>query len=98
MSEARRQFTVEFKREAVQLLEKQGLSVSEAARRLDVGTNLLRKWRKQFGDAASQSVVGPQQPSALEAENRRLREENARLRMERELLKKATAFFAKESR
>lgn len=98
MSEARRQFTSEFKREAVQLVEQQGLSVSEAARRLDVGANLLRKWRKQFGDAAGQTVTGPSQPSALEAENRRLREENARLRMEREILKKATAFFAKESK
>ncbi|MGC1274241.1 MAG: IS3 family transposase [Planctomycetaceae bacterium] len=93
MSEARRQFTVEFKQEAVQLIERQRLSVSEAARRLDVGANLLRKWRKQFGEAAGQAVAGPNQPSALEAENHRLREENARLRMEREILKKATAFL-----
>ena len=103
MSAARRQFTVEFKREAVQLLEQEGLSVSEAARRLDVGANLLRKWRKQFGEmtgqaAAGNSATGPGQPTALEAENRRLRDENARLRMEREILKKATAFFAKESK
>ncbi|MGC1273560.1 MAG: transposase [Planctomycetaceae bacterium] len=55
MSEARRQFTVEFKRESVQLIEQQGLSVSEAARRLDVGTNLLRKWRKRFGEATGQA-------------------------------------------
>ena len=90
MSEPRRQFTVEFKREAVQLIEKRGLSVSEAARRLEVGTTLLRKWRKQFGDAGGPANAGSRQtthqPSALEAENRRLREENARLRMEREIL------------
>jgi transposase len=98
MSEPRRQFTVEFKREAVQLIVQQGLSVTEAARRLEVRSNLLRKWRKQFGEPTRTVVSGPGQPTALEAENRQLREENARLRMEREILKKATAFFAKESK
>jgi transposase len=98
MSEPRRQFTVEFKREAVQLIVQQGLSVTEAAQRLDVGTNLLRKWRKQFDASARSSSSPAVAQTALEAENRRLREENARLRMEREILKKATAFFAKESK
>ena len=44
------------------------------------------------------SLAGPAQPSAIEEENRQLREENARLRMERDILKKATVFFAKESK
>lgn len=97
MSEPRRQFTVEFKRAAVQLIVQQGLSVTEAAERLDVAASLLRRWRKQVEGAARPSP-SPATPTALEAENRRLREENARLRMEREILKKATAFFAKESK
>jgi transposase len=98
MSESRRQFTVEFKQEAVQLIVQQGLSVTEAAQRLDVGANLLRKWRKQF-EASTRPLSAPAATqTALEAENRRLRQENARLRMEREILKKATAFFAKESK
>ncbi len=96
-SRVRRQFTDEFKREAVQLVEQQGLSFAEAARRLDVRENLLRRWRQQFSQAAGASPAGTQQ-TALEAENRRLRAENARLLMEREILKKATAFFARESK
>jgi transposase len=87
---------LEFKQEAVQLVMQQGLSLSEAAQRLGIHSNLLRNWKNSFeknGQSAS-----PRQPSALEAENARLRAENERLRMEREILKKATAFFAKESR
>jgi transposase len=98
MSEPRRRFTVEFKKEAVQMVVQQGLSVAEAARRLDIGPKLLRKWRDQLGETGRPSVSGPGQPTALEAENRQLREENSRLRMERDILKKATVFFAKESK
>ena len=63
----RRVFTAEFKREAVELIRKQGLSVAEAARRLDVRETLLRRWRKEFEatKAAGASVAG--QPTALEA-------------------------------
>ena len=96
MSGSRRTYTPEFKQEAVLLVTQQGLSLAEAARRLGVHANLLRTWKTSFekhGPPAS-----PRQPTALEAENARLRAENERLRMEREILKKATAFFAKESR
>ena len=96
MSGSRRTFTAEFKQEAVQLVARQGLSVSEAAGRLGIHPNLVRKWKQ----AQEQGLVAAssRQPSALEAENARLRAENERLRMEREILKKATAFFVKESR
>ena len=96
MSSSRRTFTGEFKQEAVLLVTQQGLSLAEAARRLGIHPNLLRNWKKSLeknGQPAS-----PRQPTALEAENARLRAENERLRMERDILKKATAFFAKESR
>ena len=96
MSGSRRTYTPEFKQEAVLLVTQQGLSLAEAARRLGVHANLLWTWKTSFekhGPPAS-----PRQPTALEAENARLRAENERLRMEREILKKATAFFAKESR
>ncbi len=86
----RRVFTREFKVEAVVLVPRQGLSFAEAARRLVIGQNLLRKWREPLAAKAP--------PTALEEEVRRLRAENDRLRMERDLLKKATAFFVKESR
>lgn len=98
MSERRRQFTVEFKREAVQLIVKQGLSVAEAARRLDVRESLLRRWRKALEATKSAGQSSASQPSALEVEVRQLREEVRRLTIEREILKKATMFFAKESK
>ena len=97
MSSTRRTFTAEFKQEAVQLVTKQGLSASEAASRLGIGTNLIRNWNQTL-EQQGLVVASSRQPSALEAENARLRAENERLRMEREILKKATAFFVKESR
>ena len=94
----RRVFTREFKVEAVSLVTRQGLSFAEAARRLEIGQNLLRKWRDQLAEEGSKAFAAKSQPSALEEEIRRLRAENDRLRMELEILKKATAFFVKESR
>ena len=96
MSGSRRTYTLEFKQEAVQLVTQQGLSLSEAGRRLGVHPNLLRTWKQSF--KKNGAPASPRQPTALEAEVTRLRAENERLRMEREILKKATAFFAKESR
>lgn len=94
----RRTFTLEFKREAVGLVIEGKLSVAEVARQLGVGANLLRKWRRALEADGKQGSLEKKGQTALEEENRRLRAENERLRMEREILKKATAFFAKESR
>jgi transposase len=96
MSGSRRTYALEFKQEAVELVTQQGLSLSEAGRRLGVHPNLLRTWKQSF--EKNGAPASPRQPSALEVENARLRAENERLRMEREILKKAAAFFAKESR
>jgi transposase len=96
MSSSRRTYTLEFKQEAVSLVTQQGLSVAEAARRLGIHPNLLRTWKHAL--EKNGLPASPRQATALEAENARLRAENERLRMEREILKKATAFFAKESR
>lgn len=85
MSKSRRSFTAEFKREAVLMIQKQGLSVAETARRLDVHENVLRKWQRQLEDQGEQAFPGKGQQSAIEEENRRLREENARLKMERDI-------------
>lgn len=87
----RRRHSDEFKREAVKLVTEQGLSVAQAARDLDVNENLLRTWKRKFSDASEESLSESEQ-----MELARLREENRRLRMEREILKKATAFFANE--
>ena len=94
----RRSFTREFKLQAVRMMADQGLSVAEVARDLDVGQTLLRKWKKQFEEQAAEAFPGNGKLSAEEEELRRLREEVKQLRMERDILKKATAFFAKESK
>ncbi|HWG88756.1 MAG TPA: transposase [Candidatus Acidoferrales bacterium] len=97
MSEPRRIFTREFKIEAVKLVTEQGRSFAEAARNLGIADNLLRKWKKAFDAEGNQAFPGKGNLPTLEEELRRLRAENKRLQMERDILKKATAFFAKES-
>jgi len=90
----KRSYTIEFKREAVKLVTDQGYTLAEAARSLGIHANLLRNWRNKF----SQEGQGTETMSETEQEElKRLREENRRLRMERDILKKATAFFAKEN-
>ena len=78
----------EFKLEAVKLVQQQGLSKAETARRLGVTETTIGEWVRQFGSEAS----GEQDDKS--AELKRLREENRQLKMERDILKKATAFFA----
>jgi len=91
---ARRKYTREFKESAVRLVRQQGYSVPEASRSLGVDASNIRGWLKRFGEEVVESAAGGD--SALRTESRRLRKENAQLLMEREILKKAAAFFAKE--
>ena len=97
MAKARRTFTPEFKIQAVKLITEQGRSIAEVARDLDLGESLLRSRKTAFAADGARAFPGHGNPPALEEELRRLRAENQRLRMEREILKKATAFFARES-
>lgn len=90
---ARRKYTLEFKRSAVQLVNQQGYTISEAAKSLGVDSQNIRLWLKQLAGDAGTAPAGE---GAMAAEMRRLRKENARLREERDILKKAAAFFAKE--
>jgi transposase len=90
---AKRKFTREFKLSAVQLVNQQGYSIPEAARSLDVDPNCVRQWVQKF---AAEIGAAPSGEGAVQAELRRLRKENARLLMERDILKKAAAFFARE--
>ena len=90
---ARRKFTREFKLSAVQLVNQQGYSVAEAAKSLGVDPNCVRYWIEKFGGEVQASPGGE---GAMASELRRLRKENARLLMERDILKKAAAFFARE--
>ena len=90
---SRRKFSREFKRSAVQLVHQQGYSIAEAAKSLGVDPNCVRGWIDKFGQETDTAPAGE---GAVQAELRRLRKENARLLMERDILKKAAAFFAKE--
>ena len=90
----RRKFTNEFKLEAVKLVRQQGLKVAVVARDLGISETTLHNWlgREKVG------LLDPESPERQElAELKRLRRENALLREEQEILKKATAFFAKLS-
>jgi transposase len=93
---ARRTFTAEFKTAAAKLVTEQGYTAAQAARNLGVDPSSIRDWVRRATDHSNGLAPPPTDPAALQAENRRLREENRRLLMEREILKKATAFFAKE--
>ncbi len=85
-------FTTEFKREAVRLVLSSGRPRTEIAEDLGVGLSSLTRWIGQYRD----EEMPPEIQDDLQAELKRLRKENAVLRRERDILKKAAAFFAKE--
>ena len=93
----RKEFTDQFKNDAVKLVTEQGYSCNAVARRLGINHSNVSRWvrdyRKQF-EPPSKGAISQEE---LAAENRRLKKENKRLWMEREILKKAAAFFANES-
>jgi len=92
MKRSYKQYPKAFKEEAVALVLEQGYSVPEAARSLGIATNLLYCWKQQFEDQQQGQLLNVNEWEELE----RLRKENKDLRMEKEILKKARAFFAKE--
>ena len=97
MARQRRSYTDEFKIEAVKLITEKGYSVAEAARSLDIGETLLRSWKQALEAQGDQAFPGHGKLPPFEEEVRRLRAENQRLRAERDILKKATALFAREA-
>ena len=97
MPRPRRTYTAEFKTQAVQLVTEQGYSVAEAARSLGISENLIRNWRQALAAEGDQAFPGQGKLPAVEDELRRLRAENKRLLAERDILKKAAAFFAREA-
>lgn len=88
----RRNFTEDFKRDAVALVTEQGYSLAEASRSLDVGANLIGRWKRAFEKQASGEALSTDEREEL----KRLRREIRELRLEKEILKKASAYFAKE--
>ena len=90
---ARRKFTREFKISAVKLVNEQGYTIPLAAKSLGVDPTCVRGWVAKF---SAEAGLAPTGQGALTAEIQQLRKENARLLMEREILKKAAAFLARE--
>ncbi len=97
MTQKRKHYSKQFKIDAVKLVTEQGFNVSEAARNLGIHHSSLRRWKRQLESDGNQAFPGKGNLSTEKQELDWLRKENKRLRMEREILKKATAFFAKES-
>ena len=93
----RRRFGREFKIEAVRLIRERGVSVAQASRDLEVHENVLRKWVKEFAADPGQAFPGHGQMKPEQLEIERLRREIARLKAERDILKKAAAYFAREA-
>ena len=93
----RRKFSREFKLEAVNLVRERGVTVAQAARDLDVHENVLRKWVREFGADPQHAFPGLGQMKPEQLEIDRLRKEVVKLKAERDILKKAAAYFAKEA-
>ena len=93
----RRIFTEEFKLEAIKLMIEQGLTMAEASRKRNVGTKSLRTWMEQHEHGALKASLDASKLTTDQQRIRELERELAIAKMERDILKKATAFFAMES-
>ena len=97
MTNKRKQYSKQFKLDAVKLVTEQGYKVSEAARSLGIDEGILRRWKEQLTAADRHAFPGNGKMNSEKEELIRLRQENKQLKMEKEILKKAAAFLAKES-
>ena len=98
MATEKKKYTPEFKIEAVKLITEQGYKTTEAARNLGIHPSILNRWRSQLASEGKNAFPGKGRLTPEKEELQKLRKENQRLKMERDILKKAAAFFAKESR
>lgn len=97
MARARKAYTPEFKLQAVKMILEQKLSVAEVARQLGVGENLLHTWKKAVLKDGTKAFPGSGHLTPQDEEIRKLKAEVKRLEAERDILKKATAFFASQT-
>ena len=97
MSRNRKKYTQEFKRDAVSLVTEQGYSYAEAGRSLGINTNMLSRWKREQEAQGEHAYPGNGRMTPEQQRIRELEKQNRRLQMERDILKKATTFFAKES-
>ena len=97
MTNKRKQYSKQFKIDAVKRVTEQGYKVSEAARSLGIHAGILRRWKEQLTAEYRHAFPGNGKMNSEKEELIRLRQENKQLKMEKEILKKAAAFLAKES-
>jgi transposase len=95
---AKREYSDEFKKEAIRLLESSGKRLTEVERELGISHGLIRKWQRRFQVNPVSDELELSQVTRLEAEVRALKRELEITRMEREILKKTVSIFSKESR
>ena len=94
----RKKYSKEFKLDAVSLVLEQGYSKAGAGRSLGINDNIISRWVQEYESDHGQAFRGKGKRTTEQEELHRLREENKRLKMEKEILKKAMVFFAKETR
>jgi transposase len=94
----RKKYSKEFKLDAIALVKEQGYNQAEAARNLGLNPNMLGRWIKESESDDGQAFRGNGKLTPEQFELRQLREENKCLKMERDILKKATVFFANETK
>ena len=95
MARSRRKHSAEFKREAVRLTQEPGRTVGEVAANLGIDRSLLQRWRSEMQAHGADAFPGNGRPKASEEEVLQLRKDLARAQQERDILKKALAYFAK---
>jgi transposase len=95
---ARKKYSKEFKLDAIDLVLEQGYSLAEASKSLGINTNMLGRWIREHQSDDDKAFRGNGKLTPEQLEIRRLKEENRQLKMEKEILKKATVFFAKETK
>jgi len=98
MTKERKQYSREFKREAVRLLETSGKSSSQLERELGIGKSNLRRWKREFAADGEDAFPGHGRLTPEQERLRQLEWENEILRQERDILKKAVAIFSRPSR
>ena len=94
----RKKYSNEFKLDAIDLVLEQGYSLVEASKSLGINTNMLGRWIREQQSDDDKAFRGNGKLTPEQLEIRRLKEENRQLKMEKEILKKATVFFAKETK
>ena len=94
----RKSYSREFKLEAVGLITEKGYSISEASRNLGIDYSVLRRWKNQLAEDSKTAFAGKGRLKAPDEELRRLKRELERVKEERDILKKALAYFAEDQK